>query len=181
MSSTPLDLARRSRAAVYVILALVATLPVLDVLALAWPMHPGQIVWRFGAVGMLAGTAASPLVGLLLILAFATYVGDRWAVWLVVALAGLGALLCLTGFGALALDALQMRGQVRAQTLERFTIASIWSLAKLLMAALASLLLFMASLRSARGTRAVAKGAAVRTAPIVIGHQLKGSPEAVAH
>lgn len=177
MSSIHPDLARRSRLPAYLILGLVTILPLFDVVALAWPFHPHTINWRFGAVGTIAGSAVAPLLGLVLILELATRIGDRVPIWVVAVLAALWSLLCLTGSGVFILDVLEIRGRVRSQMVERFSVASVWALVKLLLAAIVGAVLAVSAYRTARSSRIEAKRVSRAIPSLVVGHSAKTSAD----
>jgi chromate transport protein ChrA len=65
-----------SRAAYFLGILLVA-IPIIDLVLNIWPLRISDARWRFGAVGTLSGVLVVPLLGLLIILAFAVWQDHR--------------------------------------------------------------------------------------------------------
>lgn len=152
---------RRARFPAYLVLGMAMVFPIVDLLSSLTPMHPSNVMWRFGAMGLGASAVATPLLMLLLILSLALVLGDRPAVMLVAVLASLGVVVLLVGSGSFALDALQMKGKVPDKGQAKFVMASGVALMKLGLEMLAMLAVAVASVRailsarreSARNTR----------------------------
>lgn len=150
MTSSAPDLIRRLRAPGYLIMAVTSILPLIDLLMAISPMHPGTVMWRFGAVGLISSAIGAPLLVLTLVYALALLCGDRKVVITVGVIAVLIALLMVAGAGSFTLDALQMKGRVNPAALDKFKGASALALVKLVVMGIASIVLAVSAFRSAK-------------------------------
>jgi hypothetical protein len=171
--STRSDLPSGLRAPGYLILALVCTQPLIEVVANTWPLRFGITGWRFGFFGAASGALLLPLLGLFLIYALAAQAGDRRVVMTVAGLASLAALFCVVATGAFALDALQMRAQVRADAATSFKVVSLWATGKLVAAAIASLVLTVSAFRTARSLNREARRTSAKSSPLIVGRTVE--------
>jgi hypothetical protein len=153
MTSTAPDLLRRLRTPGYLIMAATSILPLIDLMMAISPMHPGTVMWRFGAVGLVSSAVGAPLLVLTLIYALALLVGDRKVVIAIGVIAAILALLLLLGSGAFTLDALQMKARVNPVALDKFKGASALALLKLLVMCISSIVLAVSAFRSAKLTK----------------------------
>jgi hypothetical protein len=160
MTSSAPDLVRRLRAPGYLIMAVTSILPLIDLLMAISPMHPGTVMWRFGAVGLISSAIGAPLLVLTLVYALALLSGDRKVVITVGVIAAVIAVLMFIGAGSFSLDALQMKGRVNPTALDKFKGASALALAKLLLMGIAAVVLAVSAFRSAK----LAKRETVRVA-----------------
>ena len=168
MSTAP-DLLRRLRAPGYLIMAVTSILPLIDLLMAISPMHPGTVMWRFGAVGLVSSAVGAPLLVLTLIYALALLSGDRKVVVAVGVIAALIALLLLIGAGAFTLDALQMKSRVNPVALDKFKGASALALLKLLVMCVASIVLAVSAFRAARQSKREVVRTARPSGKLVVG------------
>lgn len=129
-------------------------LPLADLLVQTMPVRPEQVVWRFGAVGLLSGAVGAPILVLFFIYALALMAGDRKVIVAVIVVSAILALILLGGSGAFALDALQMKRRVQAAAQAKFTFQVAQAMAKLLLQGLASVVLAASALVTIRGTKA---------------------------
>ena len=150
MTSTAPDLIRRLRAPGYLIMAVTSILPLIDLLMAISPMHPGTVMWRFGAVGLISSAIGAPLLVLTLVYALALLCSDRKVVIAIGVIATVIAVLMLVGAGSFALDALQMKGRVNPAALDKFKGASALALVKLVVMGIASIVLAVSAFRSAK-------------------------------
>ena len=150
MTPSASDLVRRLRAPGYLIMAVTSILPLIDLMMAISPMHPGTVMWRFGAVGLISSAIGAPLLVLVLIYALALLSGDRKVVITVGIIAAIIAVFMLIGSGSFALDALQMKGRVNPAALDKFKGASALALVKLLAMCVSSIVLAVSAFRSAR-------------------------------
>lgn len=118
--------------AAYVVAALLVVIPITDTMARVWPLRPGQTSWRFGAVGMASRALMTPLLGLLLATGVAWLRRHRLALRALAVLCVLGALAVGAATGVFVLDSMQMRDQVRAESLQAFDFSTVPALAKLI-------------------------------------------------
>jgi hypothetical protein len=153
MTSPAPDLLRRLRAPGYLIMAVTSILPLIDLMMAISPMHPGTVMWRFGAVGLVSSAVGAPLLVLTLIYGLALLFGDRKVVIAVGVIAALIAVFLLVGAGAFTLDALQMKSRVNPVALDKFKGASALALLKLVVMCVASAVLAVSAFRSSRQTK----------------------------
>ena len=174
ISSAPNSLARHLRVPGYLFLGIATLLPLLDLLISIYPLRPATVVWRFGAVGLLSSAIGAPLLVLFFIFALAVFAGDRKVIITVGIISAILALLLIGGAGAFALDALQMKRRVQAAAQQRFTMASVQALLKLILeGASAAVLAFsafkvVAKAKTAPATRAESRGS---SSGLVMGRQ----------
>lgn len=114
---------------------LLVLFPLTDALSTVWPLRPGEFQWRFGAVGLFSQALMTPLLGVVLALVTAHILEHRVVLRILAVLAALGGVLLLVVLAGFALDAAQMRGQVRPELKGNFDVASIAAAMKLLLAA----------------------------------------------
>ena len=94
----------------------------IDLLTTVWPMHPGDIAWRYGFLGLMAGYLQTPTIGLLLIIGTAIW-EENWTVLRVSGVVGLVAALGLVmAMGMFGLDVMQMR-ELRAEEMRSSVLA----------------------------------------------------------
>lgn len=153
MAITATDSLHRFRAPAYLILVLSALFPIVDLLLTVAPWHPSVVMWRFGAVGMAANAVAGPLLILLLVYGVALLFADRRILMAIGIVSLLGAVLLTLAFGAFALDALQMKAQVRPEALRKFTFASGQAFVKLLIQAISATVLGLSAIRASRAKK----------------------------
>jgi hypothetical protein len=170
MPSLPPEAVRRLRVPGYLVMTALGALPLIELGAAMWPLQLGQTSWRFGVFGVAAGTMVTSLLALVSILAIAVLSGDRKVIWVVYGLCALAATICLLGGGIYALDAMQMRSQVRPEVAHRYTIGWLLALMKLWVAGIIFIVLTISAFRATRGSRADVKVGRERGAsPLVIG------------
>lgn len=137
----------------YVLALCLLAFPAADVIVTAWPLRPGDAVWRFRTVSLASRTLVTPLMGLLLAGWLAGVLEQRWALRAVATLSGL-LVLALLGAGAVyGLDALQMRGQVGAEERTRFYVALGTAVGKIGLAIVFGSGMAVASWRTSRSLR----------------------------
>ena len=128
-------------------------LPLMDLIISLLPLRPTTLMWRFGAVGLLASAIGAPLLVLFLIFVLAYFSGDRKVMIACTALAGVIALFMFAGAGTFALDALQMKRRIQAAAQARFIMASGQALLKMGLQGLAALVLAVSSFRTLKGAK----------------------------
>lgn len=153
----------------YVVTATLLLLPLAEFLASVWPLHPGEVRWRFGAVGLFSGALLVPVLAVLLAYAVALLLEHRMVQRVISVLSGLVALLLVAASVGFILDTLQMRSQVRPEAHHAFDVASALGLAKLLVGALGLVCLSLAGWRSAGHDAPVKRGRPGQpTGPVVM-------------
>jgi|SRR5690348_1388741 len=169
MTSTAPELVRRLRVPGYLIMAVTSILPLIDLLMAISPMHPGTVMWRFGAVGLISSAIGAPLLVLVLVYALALLCGDRKVVITVGVIAALVAVLMFIGAGSFTLDALQMKGRVNPAALDKFKGASALALVKLVLMGISAVVLALNAFRSAKLMKRETVPATRRGATLVVG------------
>lgn len=135
---------------VYVVAAMLVLLPLAELFVSIWPLQPGVVRWRFGAVGLLSGALLVPILGIVLAYALAVLLEHRMMQRIIALLSGLVAVALVAAAAGFVLDALQMRVEVRPQAHRSFDMASVLGLGKMLLAMVALVSLGVAGWRSAR-------------------------------
>jgi len=115
--------------AYFVALVLVLT-PLMDVLIAAFPFRPGEMAWRFAAIGIFAEGVMLALLGLYSALALAIYLDHR----VVVKALGIISALGVVAFGVVIvvfmLDAVGMRSIIAPEARSGMAVASAAALFK---------------------------------------------------
>lgn len=161
-------LGKHVRTAGYVILTLAALFPLIDIVSGLMPPNPGNATWRFGAIGVFSNYAMGLSLELLLLAVLAA-VSNHRRVLLVLGVISLLFAIVLLGCSVLfALDALQTRSQVNPQVLGRFDFATGGAIAKLVLYAIANLVLSRGEFQAARRLLRVGPGRPrAKVAPLV--------------
>ena len=134
-------LGKNIRTAGYIVLVLSAIFPLFDLAGALIPASFGNATWRFGAVGLLANFAMGLSLEFFLLAVIAASAGHRRVLLVLGVVSVLLAVLLLGSAALFALDALQTRGKVNAGMIRRFDYASATAMAKLLLYALANIVL----------------------------------------
>ena len=130
-------------------------LPLVDLVISLSPLRPTTLMWRFGAVGLLASAIGAPLLLLFLLYVLAYFSGDRKVMILCAVLAVVIALLMIGGAGTFVLDALQMKRRIQEAAQARFVMASGQALFKMALQGLAALVLAVSSFRTIKGVKSL--------------------------
>jgi hypothetical protein len=132
---------------------------VTELLLASYPARLSSPSWRITFVGGTANTVFMTLLVLFILTAIAVIAADRRITFVISTLAALAALVFLGMSGMFALDALQMRNQVRQSLAERYDFSAAWVLVRMLIGVGGFLILSVTAFRSARAIRAqVARG-----------------------
>lgn len=115
---------RRIALPAYLMGLLLVAFPLIDTTVSVWPVRAGEMAWRFGAVGLLSRALMTPLLGMLLALVVALLLEHWRVVRFIAAISGLGGLSVLVLVTLFAMDAVQMRSQVKPASRLAFDIAS---------------------------------------------------------
>ena len=148
ISSAPNSLVRHIRVPGYLFLGIATVLPLLDLLISVYPLRPATVVWRFGAVGLLSSAIGAPLLVLFFVFALAVFAGDRKIITTVGIVSVIIALMLIAGSGSFALDALQMKRRVQEAAQQKFMMASVQALLKLLLEAASAIVLAFSAFRT---------------------------------
>lgn len=115
-----------------------------------WPLRPGDIGWRFGAVGLAANTLAGVVFGLGWLLGVALLLGHRKVLRALAVLSLIVGVVSLAVLGFFALDYLQLRGDVRPELQGGFTRAAVQAVVLTIASGLTSLGLGVGGWKSLR-------------------------------
>jgi len=143
----PNSLARHLRLPGYLFFGIAMILPMLDLLVSVYPIRLGTVVWS-SAIG-------APLLVLFFIFALSVFLGDRKVIITVGVIASLVALLLIAGTGSFALDALQMKRRVQAAAQQRFMLASMQAMLKLILESISAIVLAISAFRALSKAKAV--------------------------
>ena len=154
-AASPNPFIRRLRTPGYLILGIAMILPLVDLVISLSPLRPTTLMWRFGAVGLLASAIGAPLLLLFLLYVLAYFSGDRKVMILCAVLAVVIALLMIGGAGTFVLDALQMKRRIQDAAQARFVMASGQALFKMGLQGLAALVLAVSSFRTIKGVKSL--------------------------
>jgi hypothetical protein len=134
----------------YLVALSLLLLPLAQSVLGAWPLRPGEPSWRFGAAGLASNSILTVLMGLLLLVAPALFLKHRWVLRGLAVASALACLMIFLSSGLLALDALELRAQVRPELRTRFTVAGVQLLATLGLGALCTALVGIGAWKAAR-------------------------------
>jgi hypothetical protein len=174
------ELVGRLRVPGFLILGLLCVQPMAEILVASWPLRPGVGGWRMSTISAASGSLLLSLLGLFLIYWLELSGGHRRIILAVAWIASTVVLFCLAGAAEFGLDSLQMRAQVDPDAAGRYRIASAWVLAKLLLSAVAGLVLARSAFRTARLLRREHKRAPVKTTPVLVGEKFDERDEKAA-
>jgi hypothetical protein len=149
------SLANRLRVPGFLLLALMAVLPLVDFVVVATPAKPSQVAWRFGVFGQLSTSSAVPLLALLLLYALAFADGSRRMLLVSAVLSAVYALLLVAASLSFPLDALEMYRRVPAGAQPKFMLASAAAIVRLPLYALGAVVLTISQVRSGRALKAI--------------------------
>ena len=110
----------------------IVVFPALEFVLTILPLSPTILSWRYGAVGLLARSSLTPLVGLVIILGTATFLEHVWVQRAVTVVGLVGAAAFLLATLLFALDLVQFRGEVREAAKRAYDASGTVVLLKLL-------------------------------------------------
>ncbi len=134
----------------YALALLLVALPLVDAAAQLAPLHPGDVTWRVGAVGLLSRSMLLPAAGALLGYLVAVRLGHLAVQRLVSVASGVAALALLAAIALFVLDVLQARALVAVTDRRTLDVISLLAVAKLTAFAFLAVVLSVAGWRSAR-------------------------------
>jgi hypothetical protein len=161
------DSQSRLRVPTYLVLGSALIFALVDFFLAVAPLQVGNVMWRFGAVGLGANAIVTPLVLCVLIYALAVWLGDRAMIATIGVFAALLALYLLVAVGAFSLDALQMRSRVAPAAHGKFIVASAVAIVKIVIELVLAVVLAVNAFRANRATRRVTARGARASAPII--------------
>lgn len=142
----------------YVIAAILIVFPLVDTALALLPLRPGELAWRFGALGLGSQALMTPLLGGLLALVTASVLGHRRALRVVQTVSWFVAVMLVVAIALLSLDAIQMRGSIRPEVRGAFDKASVVALFKYVIGVGVAVMFAMSGQRAIKRT-ATASGA----------------------
>jgi hypothetical protein len=146
-------------------MALLGVVTFAEIGVAAWPFRLHDVGWRLAVAGAASGGAGTALLALFLALFIAVVADDRGVIWFVSIICAIAALLCIVGGGVFALDAVQMKGQVKPELVSRYDAALVWGLIKIVLAGIAFIGVAISAFRTAigmgRSSVAAGKGASM--------------------
>ena len=104
--------------------------PLVDLVTNTLPMHPGDVRWRYGFAGLLAGFLHTPILGLALATFLAYSRSSGFTLRALAALELLGALVLLLIMGVFVLDVVQVRAMRPPDSMPAFLTGAAISEAK---------------------------------------------------
>ena len=140
-----MKLNRQLTAVAYLVAALMLVMPMLEVVLSVWPLRMGETSWRFGTVGLLSQALMTPLLGALVLVIVAVTLNHRKTLATASGVALLLTLALLVVIPIFALDAIQMRTQVRTDAHRAFDLSSLLAAITLSAAFVSTLLLAIGS------------------------------------
>jgi hypothetical protein len=156
---TRLESFRHLATPLYATAGAVGVLPFIELGLTLQPWTPGDVSWRYGAVGLLTRTLVTPLVGLAVLVATAAVLGHRAALRAALVTSLGGVVLLIGATGLFLLDMLTMRAMVRPEATAAFRAGAAMALIKLL-AGIGVLLAYWVG-----AARLLRSGASARRAP----------------
>ncbi len=170
---------------------LLILLPLGDWAANVWPLRLEDFRWRYGAAGLMAGFALTPLLGVLVLAVAAALGGQRRVLRLVGWTALLTSVGLLAAVALFALDSVQVAAGIGAESRPVLAAGALKAAVKLLLAAGWLVLLGAGTARAARVLPArvrargrarmhVAEKVVAARSPVVAGNHIPARPPAVA-
>jgi chromate transport protein ChrA len=127
-------------------------LPLTDVFVQVIPIRIHDARWRFGTYGLIATALLIPLFGTWLALAVAAYFDHRRFQRVLAVLSIVAAVIIVGLLGIFALDALQVRSEVRAPIQFAFNVASVVATLKSIVAVVGLIVIGIAGFRGPKPT-----------------------------
>ena len=137
----------------YLLALLLIVGPLSEWMTIVWPMHAGDLQWRFGSIGLLGERLTLPVVGLFTAILSATLLEHRAVQGTLGGLSLLAAPVLAGLAVSIALDGLQLRNTVRADVLPGFDRSLARTGLLLLYAAVVAAVLGWAVLKARREKR----------------------------
>lgn len=120
----------------YLLALYLVLVPLFETTIAIWPFGIGDRQWRFGAVGLYTGAMMTPLLGLLIALVIALYVRNRGMIRAIVVVGGAAAAVTLLSIPVFLMDAVQLRGDVDANSVTAVNVAMGSAIFKMILAIL---------------------------------------------
>jgi chromate transport protein ChrA len=143
----------------------------MDFLTNVWPLRFGDVQWRYGSVGLLAGFLLTPLLGIVFAMVAAAILEHRVVLRAISILDLATAVVLLLTIPVFALDVLQLRGGVAVEARTMFDMGVVKAVIKHLTIAVAFGWLGWAGLKATKGSGKKRR----KTAPLVTRQPQEGN------
>ena len=150
--------------AAYLTALLLVIVPLGETAVTVMPFRTGNLSWRFGSMGLFSQALMTPAFGLVLTGAIALALGHRWMLRAVSVLAGLLTPVFVVLMVLFALDAIELRSQLRPEAAASFDVAAIQALVRLALLAMIAAPLAVGGWKASR--RSVTQVVAPRSQPV---------------
>lgn len=160
--------------ALYPVGALLIIAAVSEPLLQIWPFRPGELRWRFGAVGLMSGAVLGTLFGLVWIMAVAAILDHRRTLRAAAVVSLAGAVVLVVVAGLFSLDFLQLRSSVNPELRGTLDLTVLRALAVLGISISTAVGLGIGGWRSSRPAGRPHAGKTAREAGLVFHVQTQG-------
>jgi len=148
---------RRIAVPAYLVAVLLVLFPVTDSALSVFPADPGQVSWRFGAVGLFSRALMTPLLGMLLLYAVAIISEHRRVLRSLAVVNALVTAVFAVIVPLFILDAIQLRSAVPAAAKVSFDVATSVALGKIVIAAVIATAFAVTGWKVSRKQKAAAR------------------------
>ncbi|MGD2120124.1 MAG: hypothetical protein PVJ76_00195 [Gemmatimonadota bacterium] len=158
MSQNPVRTSALLTAGAYFFLFTLVFWPMLDLGSTVYPLRMADPSWRYGFMGLMAAYLSTPVLGILLALAFSFVMGHKNTFRLISVLSILGFVFLLVVLVLFPLDVIQVRSMTSEEQLSSFQVGAALAELKHLAAAVVLALLGFGGLRTAKEMAGKPKG-----------------------
>ena len=125
MTDTHPAVSRSAIRGIYLFAFVLAFWPLADLITNTWPFQLGNMQWRYGFMGLLAGFLHTPILGLTLAMIVAYAMRQQKALRVISAISILGAAVLLGVMVLFALDVVQIRSTVPEARLPSYQVGAL--------------------------------------------------------
>jgi hypothetical protein len=140
--------------------AVLALLPMLELVQATWPFRPGDSAWRVITVGLISRVVATPLLALIIIHAVAMMQGSKATLRSFAMLNFVFSFILLAALAMFFLDALEVRTNIAANARDTYEMGVLLSAVKLGIALILLVTLAIAQWKAAADMKRSARAAA---------------------
>jgi hypothetical protein len=145
------DTLRRLAWPTYLVAFLLVAITKMDYLTNVWPLRFGEVQWRYGSMGLLAGFLLTPLLGILFAMVASAILEHRLVLRILAIINVVSVAFLVLIIPFFVLDALQLRGTVNPEALTVFDVGVVKAAVKHLSIAVALGWLGWAGLSASKG------------------------------